>query len=203
MFAENAYIASFDGRSDCLVFDPGFDAQEIIARITRQRLTPAAILNTHGHSDHIAGNDALKRVWPDCPLVIGAGDAPKLTDPELNLSAAFGAAVTSPEADTLLHEGDVYSAAGMDLYVLEIPGHSVGHVAFLFKDHDPWIVFGGDVLFQGSIGRTDFPDGDTDALIRNIQTKLLTLPEDTLVLPGHGPATTIGAETRENPFLRR
>ena len=202
LFGENAYVAYFEQRGDCLVFDPGFDFQQIVARLTELRLAPAAILNTHGHSDHIAGNEALKRVWRECPLLIGAGDAPKLTDPELNLSAAFGVALISPAADRLLHEGDVYEGAGLRLEILEIPGHSVGHIVFLCKDHDPWIVFGGDVLFQGSIGRTDFPDGDLDHLLGNIRSKLLTLPDETIVLPGHGPGTTIGAEKRSNPFLR-
>lgn len=201
LFAENAYVAFLENRNDCLVIDPGFDAAEIMRTIARHRLIPAAILNTHGHSDHIAGNDALKRNWPDCPLVIGAGDAPKLTDANLNLSASFGVAVTSPAADVLVRDGEHYEAAGIELEVREIPGHSVGHVIFIYKAYEPWIVFGGDVLFQGSIGRTDFPDGSMQELLSGIAQKVLTLPDDTIVLPGHGPATTVGAERQHNPFL--
>jgi glyoxylase-like metal-dependent hydrolase (beta-lactamase superfamily II) len=134
-------------------------------------------------------------------LVIGVGDAPKLTDPTLNLSAAFGAALFSPPADRTVDEPDRFDAAGLALEVLAAPGHSVGHVVFLSRQTAPWRLFGGDVLFRGSIGRTDFPDGDFDALRRAIHTKLFTLPDDTIVLPGHGPATTIGQEKRTNPFV--
>ena len=156
---------------------------------------------THGHSDHIAGNEAMKQRYPDCPIVIGRGDAAKLTDPALNLSAAFGAYLVSPPADVLLDEGQIYQAAGFDLEVRDIPGHSCGHVVFVWHDSEPKLVFGGDVLFAGSIGRTDFPDGSFEQLASGIHAKLFTLPDDTIVLPGHGPATTVGHEKRNNPFV--
>jgi hydroxyacylglutathione hydrolase len=143
----------------------------------------------------------MKRCWPHVPLVIGAGDAEKLTDPDKNLSRPFGMDVMSPEADQLVREGDTYSAAGLDLEVFECPGHSIGHVVFLWRGASPWIVFGGDVLFQQSIGRTDFPDGSFEMLEKAIRTKLYVLPNDTIVLPGHGDQTTIGSEKRLNPFV--
>jgi hydroxyacylglutathione hydrolase len=202
MFGENAYIAGLAGRHDCIVVDPGFDADEILQLLQAQQLTPAAILNTHGHADHIAGNAALKDRWPAVPLVIGAGDAEKLTDPVKNLSRPFGYDVLSPPADVMLREGDHYAAAGMDFEIHECPGHSVGHIIFLWKGEAPWVVFGGDVLFQGSIGRTDFPDGSFEQLAQAIQTRLYTLPDDTVVLPGHGEPTTTGQEKRTNPFVR-
>lgn len=201
MFEENCFIAALPSRDDCLVFDPGFDADKVIALIESKNWKPAAIINTHGHSDHIAGNAALKQRWPDCPLVIGAGDADKLTDPMGNLSGAYGFALTSPPADRLLKEGDTFSAAGFELEVYETPGHSVGHVVFVWKGQSPWLVFGGDVLFQGSVGRTDFPDGSMQQLARSIREKLYVLPDDTVVLPGHGPSTTIGREKQTNPFV--
>ena len=199
-FAENTFIAALPGRTDCLIFDPGFDPDSVIEKITQKNLVPAAILNTHGHSDHIAGNAAMKDQWPDCPLIIGLGDEPKLTDAELNLSAPFGVELLSPPADQTVREGDILELAGIRLEVLETPGHGAGHVVFLWKSASPWIVFGGDVLFRGSVGRTDFPDGDTDQLLKSIRDKLFTLPDDTIVLPGHGEPTTIGHERRSNPY---
>ncbi|HTU25865.1 MAG TPA: MBL fold metallo-hydrolase [Pirellulales bacterium] len=200
-FGENTYIAHFDGREDCLVFDPGLEPGAIVKHLERQGLRPAAFMITHGHSDHIGGNTAMKRRWPDVPLVIGRGDAPKLTDAELNLSATYGISLLSPPADVLLDEGDTYRAAGFELEVFEIPGHSSGHVVYLWRGGRPNVVFGGDVLFRGSIGRTDFPDGSFEALASGIHRKLFTLADDTLVLPGHGDPTTVGEEKRHNPFV--
>jgi hydroxyacylglutathione hydrolase len=201
LFAENCYLALIEGQNECLVIDPGLEPEEIIAWIESRKLRPAAILNTHGHADHIAGNAALKQRWPEAPLMIGRGDAPKLTDADLNLSASYGLPITSPPADRLLDEGERLTLAGFELEVLDTPGHSAGHVVFVWKEPSPWIVFGGDVLFAGGIGRTDFPDGDYDTLMRSIREKLFTLPDDTQVLPGHGPVTTVGEEKRSNPWL--
>lgn len=202
MFGENAFIAHLEGSVDCVVIDPSFDADKIINHIDQKGLVPAAIINTHGHADHIAGNAALKQRWPDCPLVIGAAEASKLTDATKNLSATFGVGMTSPPADHLVKEGETYSVAGMDFEILETPGHSIGHIVLLWKGASPWMAFGGDMLFQGGVGRSDFPDGDTQQLIDSIRTKLYTLPDDTIVLPGHGDSTTIGEEKRCNPFVR-
>jgi glyoxylase-like metal-dependent hydrolase (beta-lactamase superfamily II) len=199
-FQENAYVARLDGRDDCLVIDPGLEPEKILAHLTEHRLVPAAILNTHGHSDHIAGNAVLKQQWPDCPVVIGATEAPKLTDPSLNLSAVFGVGLISPPADVTVHDGDTYSAAGFDLEVRHIPGHSAGHVVFLWTHHNPYLAFVGDVIFAGSIGRTDLPDGDLQQLLSGIREKLFTLPDETVLLSGHGPPTTVGEEKRTNPY---
>jgi glyoxylase-like metal-dependent hydrolase (beta-lactamase superfamily II) len=133
--------------------------------------------------------------------VIGALDAEKLINPELNLSAAFGYAVTSPPADRTVHEGERVSAAGIDFDVFETPGHSVGHIVLLYRQVTPWQLFGGDVLFAGSVGRTDLPGCSFEVLERSIHQKLFTLPDDTIVLPGHGRSTTIGREKRGNPFV--
>jgi len=203
LFAENCYLISQEGRSACLVIDPGVDDERIIETIVQSRLQPEAILLTHGHADHIAGVEALKRCWPDCPTVIGRGDAEKLADPTRNLSAQYGFDLTSPPADQLVGDGDHLSFAGIDLDVFETPGHSAGHVVYLWKGRSPWIVIGGDVLFQEGIGRSDFPDGDSQQLVVSIHQKLFTLPDDTVVLPGHGPTTTIGHERKFNPFVGR
>jgi len=201
-FQENSFVAHLRGRDDSLVVDPGFEPERIIEYLDQHRLVPGAILNTHGHIDHVAGNEALKQRWPQCPLVIGEGDAEKLINPRRNLSAIFGFPFKSPPADATVDDGDVYSAAGFDLEVRAIPGHSAGHVIFLWKAHSPWIAFVGDVIFAGSIGRTDFPDGDFDTLAAGIRTKLYTLPDDTVLYSGHGPPTTVGEEKQHNPFVR-
>jgi glyoxylase-like metal-dependent hydrolase (beta-lactamase superfamily II) len=202
-FEENSYVIHRRDSRDCLIVDPGFEPDKIVEYVDSVGLVPAAFLITHGHSDHIAGNEALKDRWPGCPIIIGAGDAPKLTDPRLNLSIAFGVSLLSPPADRVVREGDTVSLAGFHLHVAEIPGHSSGHVVYISTEDDPNLVFGGDVLFSGSIGRTDFSDGDWEALVAGIQRKLFTLPDDTIVYPGHGPMTTIGTEKESNPFVGR
>jgi glyoxylase-like metal-dependent hydrolase (beta-lactamase superfamily II) len=199
-FAENTYLVWRPGRADALVIDPGLQPDLILDFLREQALSAAAVLNTHGHADHIGGNGALKEAFPQAPLLIGAGDAVMLGDAEANLSAPFGIAVTSPPADRLVREGDVLDLAGVRLEVLEVPGHSPGHVVLVHRA-DPTIVFGGDVLFRGSIGRSDFPGGDGRLLLEGIKEKLFRLPGDTVVYPGHGPVTQVGYEQRTNPFL--
>lgn len=199
-FMENSWILHRADRTGCVVVDPGFEPRQIVNWIEERQLTPELILLTHGHVDHIAGNQALREIWPDLPIVIGAGDAPMLTDPDLNLSGLGGIRVSSPPADRLLREGDVVEAAGLEFDVLEIPGHSPGHVVYLLRGTAPQIVLGGDVLFAGSIGRCDFPGGDMALLVRGIQRKLFVLPDDTQVYPGHGDVAIVGEERSTNPF---
>ncbi|HYV36483.1 MAG TPA: MBL fold metallo-hydrolase [Gemmataceae bacterium] len=200
-FAENTYVVWSPPRTDALVIDPGLQPELIIDFLTDQGLSVAAILNTHGHADHIGGNEAMKAAFPGAPLMIGAGDESMLSDADLNLSAPFGFPVTSPPADRVLREGDVVEAAGIRLEVLDIPGHSPGHIVFVVREH-PIVVFGGDVLFRGSIGRTDFPGGSLEQLAEGIRGKLYTLAEETVVYPGHGPATKVGFEKGSNPYVR-
>lgn len=199
-FAENTYVVWQPGRDDALVIDPGLEPDAILDFLGEQGLRPAAILNTHGHADHIGGNAALKTAFPHAPLLIGVNDAPLLTDADANLSAPFGMPIVSPPADGLLREGDVVEHAGIRLEVLDVPGHSPGHIVFVCRDR-PVLVFGGDVLFRGSIGRSDFPGCDGPLLLAGIRGKLFPLPPDTVVYPGHGPVTTIGQEKRFNPFV--
>jgi hydroxyacylglutathione hydrolase len=200
-FEENTYIARLPGRDDCVVFDPGLEPDLILELLRQEAITPAAILNTHGHADHIGGNEELKKAFPNAPLVIGSGDAIMLTDAMANLSALFGMPILSPPADRTVDEGDVVEVAGMRFEVLHIPGHSPGHVVFVLRG-SPVIVFGGDVLFRGGIGRTDFPGGSLQQLLGSIRKKLYSLPDDTVVYPGHGPETTTGSERQSNPFVQ-
>lgn len=200
-FQELTYVLWRKGQSEALVVDPGFDVPSILHLLRMQNLKLAAILNTHGHADHIAGNAELKRAFPDAPLIIGKNEAHLLSDPMANLSGQFGVGFTSPPADRLLSDGETLEIGGFRFDVREIPGHSPGSVVFIAPDYDPPFVLGGDVLFSGSVGRTDFPGGSGRQLLTGIRTKLFTLPDATLVFPGHGPMTTIGAEKSSNPYL--
>ena len=200
-FAENSYVVWADGSSEAFVIDPGFEPDLILTFLGKNGLTLAAIVNTHGHVDHIAGNRAVKKAYPDAPIIIGAGDAPMLTDAMLNLSGPFGFDVTSPPADRTVADGETITVAAIPMEVREIPGHSPGHVVYVVHDADPVIVLGGDVLFNGSVGRTDFPGGGMATLAAGIRAKLWPLPADAKVFPGHGPPTTVGEEKRTNPFV--
>ena len=200
-FAENSYIVWRTGHTEAFVIDPGFEPQLILDFLKSNDLTLAAIVNTHGHVDHIAGNAAMKEAFPAAPIIIGEGEADFLTDAEINMSAKYGFEVLSPPADRLVKDGETFAVAGIELDVREIPGHSPGHVVYVIHEMDPKWVLGGDVLFEGSVGRTDFPGGSFATLKAGIVAKLWPLPDDTQVFPGHGPPTTTGREKRMNPFV--
>jgi hydroxyacylglutathione hydrolase len=199
-FGEMSYVAWRKGQGEALVVDPGFDTESILELLDRYSLRLAAVLNTHGHADHIAGNAAMKRAFPDAPLIIGRNEAHLLADSEANLSASFGLSLASPAADRLVDDGERLDLAGFSFEVREIPGHSPGSVVFVCDRFDPRFVFGGDVLFAGSVGRTDL-GGNGPQLLAGIRARLFDLPDGTLVLPGHGPVTTVGQERRTNPFV--
>ncbi len=201
-FAENTYLVYQQGNSEAIVVDPGLEPEAILRQLKKRNLKVTAILNTHGHADHIAGNAAMKELFPDAQLMIGSGDAPMLTDPALNLSLPFGMPLTSPEADQLLMDGDVLSLAGITFLVRDLPGHSPGHVVFIVQDVNPRVVLAGDTLFEGSIGRSDFPGGSLEQLLTGIHNVLFTLPDDTIVYPGHGNETRVGVEKETNLFLQ-
>jgi hydroxyacylglutathione hydrolase len=196
-FNENTYIVWRDG-PECIVIDPGMEPQLIFDVLAECQLTPVAILNTHGHVDHIAGNEAMKAHFPAAPLIIGVKDAPLLSDPVWNVSRQFGFDIISPPADQLVGEGDILLFAGLTLDILDVPGHSSGHVAFVVRDAG--IVFDGDVVMRGGFGRTDFPGGSIAQLVHSIQHKIFTLPDATVLYPGHGPATQVGHERATNPI---
>ena len=199
-FYENTYVLTQSQSRDCLIVDPGFDPDAVIQVVDDHQFVPVAIVLTHGHSDHIAGVASIKQQWPLAPVLIGHGDAGKLLDPVANLSAGYGIDVVSPPADVILREGEDLRVGDFCATVVEIPGHSAGHVVFWFTS-TPTLVFAGDVLFHEGIGRTDFPDGDFRSLESGILNKLYKLPDSAIVLPGHGEPTTIGHEKTHNPFV--
>jgi len=199
-FEENTFVIWRPGSREALVIDPGLEPNLILEFLRDEGLNVVAILNTHGHADHIGGNEALKKAYPNAPLVIGADEKHLLIDANANLSAPFGFPIVSPPADRTVREGDVLEYAGIRLEVLDVPGHSPGHVVLVHRSEPP-LVFGGDVLFRGSIGRSDFPGSDGELLFKGIHTKMFALPDGTVVYPGHGPTTTIGHERHTNPFV--
>jgi len=194
--ASNCYLAWDTENNEAVVIDPGGEAERIIKEIDRLKLNLRYILNTHGHVDHIAANGRLKDRY-GVPLLIHEADAPMLADPDLNMSAFYGFPVTSPKQDGFLVSGEKVAFGDLALEIIHTPGHSPGGVSFYSKE----VVFSGDVLFFGSIGRYDLPNGDGELLIRSIKENLLALPENTRVFPGHGQNTTIGMEKKCNPFL--
>ena len=195
-FDENCYVVS-DDTGEGVVIDPGGMAKEILAYIREKKLSIQAVLDTHGHCDHIGANDAI-RDETGAPLYIHKADAPMLSDMRLNLSAFMGFKALSRPAEHLLLEGDKISFGQSELEVIHTPGHTVGGVCFVGDG----VVFTGDTLFAGSIGRSDFPGGSEVELIGNIKKKLLALPDEMKVYSGHGPSSEIGWERQCNPYLQ-
>ncbi len=192
----NCYILADEKTKEAVVIDPGDDAQDILGIIRKKGLTVKYIVNTHAHFDHVGANGDLKEAT-GAEILLHEADAALLGSTS-GQARMFGMnAPASPTADRYLKHGDVLTAGEVSLAVLHVPGHSPGGICL----KEQGIVFTGDALFAGSIGRTDLPGGSLKALIGAIKANLLTLPDDTKVFPGHGPESTIGEEKRENPYL--
>ncbi len=207
-FQANCFVLAAEAGGPCVVVDPGEDAEQPLDELLRQhRLDPVAVLLTHGHFDHVFavapvcdGNDIPAWIHPD--------DRALLTDPMRGLSTEarqfFGGRVElrEPREVRTLDDGTALELAGLTLTVDHTPGHTRGSVTFRSAtDGGQGLLVSGDTLFAGSIGRTDFPGGDHEQILASLRDKILVLDDETVVLPGHGPTTTVGKERASNPFL--
>jgi hydroxyacylglutathione hydrolase len=194
----NCYILA-NSKKTCLIVDPGEEGKKLINHLEQRKLKPQAILLTHAHFDHIGAVDDIRNQY-NIPVYLHSKEKNWLVDPALNGSQFFMMGqIKVRQADHLISNEGTITVGDFTFEVYETPGHSPGSISFYFREDG--IVVSGDALFQGSIGRTDLPGGNHEVLIKSIHDKLLVLPEETQVLPGHGPSTTIEMEMDTNPFL--
>lgn len=192
----NCFVVACQRTREAMVIDPGEDGPRILQLAESSGYQVKKIVNTHGHFDHIGANQPVKEAT-GAVLMMHEADLPLLQNAR-NHAQAYGLTVSpSPDPDKFLNEGDVFSVGEQSFSIFHVPGHSPGSICLLSDGH----LFVGDVLFAGSVGRTDLPGGDFDALIEGVREKLFRLPAETIVHPGHGPDTTIGREKQTNPFV--
>ncbi|PID78069.1 MAG: MBL fold metallo-hydrolase [Deltaproteobacteria bacterium] len=195
----NCFILGCEKTREAVVIDPGDEDERILMVLAEDQLTVKYIVNTHGHFDHVAANRPMKEAT-GADILIHEDDSFMLSELSA-MGASFGLRVeNSPPADKFLKEGDIISFGNIDMEILHTPGHSPGSVSIYIKSEK--LLFSGDTLFAGSIGRTDLPGGNYKALISNVRNKIFSLDDDVKVYPGHGPETTILAEKRFNPFFQ-
>jgi hydroxyacylglutathione hydrolase len=198
-FEENSYLVVCPATGEAVVVDPGAEAAEVVRALARQEATLEAILLTHAHIDHVEGVPQIREIAPDVPIVLHEADLP-LYKGVPQQAAAFGLpAFELPDPDRAWSHGDTFTFGECAFQVRHAPGHAPGHVILVAEEEGVALV--GDVIFQGSIGRTDLPGGSLRDLMLSIREQVLTLPDELRLLPGHGPETTVGHERRGNPFL--
>lgn len=211
MCATNCY-AVFDGGAktpggyvdddqlkEAVIIDPAADAACIEAMIARYKLRPVAVLLTHGHFDHLSAADAVRRRY-GIKVYAGNEERSVMNSSSSNLSLPFTGEGMTLEADEYFKPGEELDFAGFRIGTIPVPGHTIGSVCYYFEEQK--VLFSGDTLFAGSVGRSDFPTGNAGQLIRAIKSELMSLPDDVKVYPGHGESTTIGCERVNNPFIQ-
>jgi len=194
----NCYIVASEPGGKAVIIDPGADLVEIKRILEKNRLKAECVINTHGHADHIGCDNEL-----GLPVYVHMLDRVFLLKPELNMSTALGASYSVTAEIRELEDDQVITAGGVEMRVIHLPGHTPGGIALFCERNGLRALFSGDSLFRGAIGRSDLPGGDERSLLASLRERILELPGDTLVYPGHGESTTICEETKNNPFLRR
>lgn len=194
MYSSNCYIIGDNGES--IIIDAGVDAAELAGVISESGLKIKYILLTHAHIDHICCIDDIRK-GTGAEVLVHEADARGLTDARYNASALFGLSRTFSEADRTLKDGDIIETGGLKFEIIHTPGHTPGGISIKTGN----MIFTGDTLFRMSIGRTDLGNGDYDDIMDSLKNKLMTLPDDVVVYPGHGTYTTIGYEKENNPFI--
>lgn len=193
----NCYVLAERPSSKAIIIDPGSNEGKIRAVLDKHKLTPAFIINTHGHFDHIGCDDKF-----GVPVYIHRLDMPLLRNPQKNLSIFLDSAYAVNAQIKELEDKDHIDLGKISLEVIHTPGHTPGGICLWMRSPDDKILFSGDTLFRQSIGRSDFPGVDPDQIIKSIESKLFGLSADTVVYPGHGPSTTIKEEKENNPFFQ-
>ncbi len=198
----NCYLLA-DPAGQVAIIDPGGDPEEIFSVIDQEGWSPVVIINTHNHIDHVAANRAVVDRY-QVPLLIHRRDAAGLSDPGVNLSNLGFGSLDSPRADRELDHGDEIRVGRLVLKVIATPGHTPGSISLLLeRSGKPAMIFTGDTLFAGGVGRTDFPGGSGKDLVSSIRDRLLVFPDPTVILPGHGDSSTIGEQRRGNYFVEQ
>ena len=213
MVATNCYTLFNEDTKEAILIDASGNANTLLRTVREEGLSPKAILLTHAHFDHMDGVEGIRKEYPDIEVIIGENDAPLLDNPSVNLSLAFTGIPVSIKADRTVKDGEEIELIGLKIKCIEVSGHTIGGMCYYIESLPPsgdgvsqsmtnkGVLFDGDTLFHGSVGRSDFPTGDAEALLKNIREKLFTLPDDTQVFPGHDSETTIRWEKTYNPYF--
>jgi glyoxylase-like metal-dependent hydrolase (beta-lactamase superfamily II) len=193
----NCYIVYCEDTLECAIIDPGADPEKIIHKVGEMGLTPVLLINTHGHIDHVGANKDIKEKY-EIPLCIHSMDSQMLGNILISAIGSLLGAKKSPQPDRFLDDGETISIGNSQLEVIHTPGHSPGSISLMGDG----FLLSGDLLFCGGVGRTDLPGGSWNVLEDSIRNKIFVLPDETIVLPGHGPKTSVGQEKLSNMFIR-